>query len=204
MVEYSDKNSSVFTKYMQKCKMLLTRERYINRNHRPRYASDGPCLHKTEAEQTQPCHFRLIRIVTWLVKIVYDIYHNNDVIMNAMASQITGVSIVYPTVCLGADHKKSKLCVTGLFKGNSPVTDEFPTQRVSNAENVSIWWRHHVMGSGHLNLTRLYRIISCIISCDLPCLRIPKALQQNMFHSVSALFLALLFHYMSSTNYHVT
>ena len=27
--------------------------------------------------------------------------------------------------------------------GNSPVTSEFPAQRVSNAENVSIWWRHH-------------------------------------------------------------
>ena len=24
-----------------------------------------------------------------------------------------------------------------------PVTGEFPTQRESNAENVSIWWRHH-------------------------------------------------------------
>ena len=31
----------------------------------------------------------------------------------------------------------------GLFEGNSPVTVEFRTQRVSNAENVSIWWRHH-------------------------------------------------------------
>ena len=29
--------------------------------------------------------------------------------------------------------------------GNSPVTDEFPAQRVSNAENVSIWWLHHVL-----------------------------------------------------------
>ena len=27
---------------------------------------------------------------------------------------------------------------------NSPVTGEFPAQRASNAENVSIWWRHHV------------------------------------------------------------
>ena len=27
--------------------------------------------------------------------------------------------------------------------GNSPVTGEFPTQRASNAEIVSIWWRHH-------------------------------------------------------------
>ena len=39
--------------------------------------------------------------------------------------------------------KTSKLCVTGLCGGNSPVTDEFPAQRASNAENVSIWWRHH-------------------------------------------------------------
>ena len=39
--------------------------------------------------------------------------------------------------------KTSKLRVTGLYGGNSPVTGEFPTQRVSNAENVSIWWRHH-------------------------------------------------------------
>ena len=41
--------------------------------------------------------------------------------------------------------KRSKLRVTGLCVGNSPVTGEFPAHRVSNAENVSIWWRHHVM-----------------------------------------------------------
>ena len=35
--------------------------------------------------------------------------------------------------------KTSKLRVTGLCEGNSPVTGEFPTQRASNAENVSIW-----------------------------------------------------------------
>ena len=39
--------------------------------------------------------------------------------------------------------KISKFCIIGLFEGNSPVTDEFATQRVSNAENVPIWWRHH-------------------------------------------------------------
>ena len=39
--------------------------------------------------------------------------------------------------------KTSKLRVTGLCAGNSPVTGEFPAQMVSNAENVSIWWRHH-------------------------------------------------------------
>ena len=40
-------------------------------------------------------------------------------------------------------QETSKLRVTGLCEGNSPVTGEFPTQRASNVENVSIWWRHH-------------------------------------------------------------
>ena len=39
--------------------------------------------------------------------------------------------------------KTSKLRVTGLCVGNSPMTGEFPTQRASNAENIFIWWRHH-------------------------------------------------------------
>ena len=39
--------------------------------------------------------------------------------------------------------KTSKLHVTGLCVRNSPGTGEFPAQMASNAENVSIWWRHH-------------------------------------------------------------
>ena len=39
--------------------------------------------------------------------------------------------------------KTSKLPVTGLCIGNSPVTGEFPAQKANNAENASIWWRHH-------------------------------------------------------------
>ena len=46
--------------------------------------------------------------------------------------------------------KTSKLRVTGLCTGNSPGTREFPKQMVSNAENVSIWWRHH--GVGHMTV----------------------------------------------------
>ena len=38
--------------------------------------------------------------------------------------------------------KTSKLCVTGLCEGNSLVTCEFPAQRASNAEHISISWRH--------------------------------------------------------------
>ena len=42
--------------------------------------------------------------------------------------------------------KTSKLRVIGPSVGNSPVTGEFPAQMASNAENVSIWWRHHDTG----------------------------------------------------------
>ena len=55
-----------------------------------------------------------------------------------------GVSNHQPHHC-SLDHifrlkskKTSKLCVTGLCAGNSPVTGEFPAQRAINAENVSI------------------------------------------------------------------
>ena len=64
--------------------------------------------------------------------------------MNMIASQITSLTIVYSTVYSRRKSKKtSKLRVTGLCVGNSPETGEFPAQRASNAENVSIWWRRH-------------------------------------------------------------
>ena len=40
--------------------------------------------------------------------------------------------------------KVSKLRVTGLCEGNSPVAGGFPAQSASNAEIVSICWRHHI------------------------------------------------------------
>ena len=63
-------------------------------------------------------------------------WHYSDVIMDAMAFEITSLTIVYSTVYSRCRSKKtSKLRVTGLCAVNSPVA--------SNAENVSIWWRHH-------------------------------------------------------------
>ena len=73
-----------------------------------------------------------------------------------------GVSIYQPHDCLlkrlfrCRSKTTSKLRVTGLCVGNSPVTDELPAQRASNAENVSIWWRHHVVNmckSTAMNIT---------------------------------------------------
>ena len=75
----------------------------------------------------------------------------NDVIMSAMPSQNTSLTIVYSTVySRHMPNKTSKLRVTGLCEGNSPVIGEFPAQRASNAENVCIWWPHHVIPTTHV------------------------------------------------------
>ena len=63
--------------------------------------------------------------------------------MSAIASQITSLTIVYSIVYSGADERKyqspaSLAFVRGIHRWpvNSP-------QKSSNAENISIWWRHH-------------------------------------------------------------
>ena len=62
-----------------------------------------------------------------------------------MVSQITILTIVYSTVYSRRGWKKaSNLHVTDLCAGILPVTNEFPAEKASNAENASIWWRHHV------------------------------------------------------------
>ena len=79
----------------------------------------------------------------WYYIIVILSIRYSDVIM--------GVSNHHPRDCLlnrlyrRGSKKTSKLRVTGLCAGNSPVTSEFPAQMASNAENVFIWWRHHVL-----------------------------------------------------------
>ena len=65
--------------------------------------------------------------------------------MGTIASQITNLKIVFSIVYLDTEEKRSKLHVTGLCAGNSKEAGEFPAQMTSNAENVSIWWRYHVL-----------------------------------------------------------
>ena len=63
--------------------------------------------------------------------------------------------------------KTSKLRVTGLCAGNSPGTGEFPAQMASNAENVSIWWRHHESKSKPYAYFIAYTQAICIMYSDL-------------------------------------
>ena len=50
-------------------------------------------------------------------------WHYSDVIMSAMAYQITGVAIVCSTVFYARIKEISKIHVTGLCEGNPPMTD---------------------------------------------------------------------------------
>ena len=52
--------------------------------------------------------------------------------------------------------KARKIRVTGLCAGNSMVTGEFPAQMASNAENASIWWRHHEFARFQLRVYMMY------------------------------------------------
>ena len=64
--------------------------------------------------------------------------------MSMMAYQITSLTIVHSTVYSRRRSEKTpKLRVTGLYAVNSSVTGDFRAQGACNAENVSIWWRHH-------------------------------------------------------------
>ena len=81
--------------------------------------------------------------------------------MGAMASRITILTVdcLLNRLFRRRSKKALKLRATGLCEGNSPVTGEFPAQRTSNAENVSIWWRHHEPLAS-LNHIHIYRQIS--------------------------------------------
>ena len=57
-------------------------------------------------------------------------------------SQITNLMNVYSTLYSDADQRNIKVPRHWPLCGD--FTGEFPTRRDNNAENVSIWWRHHV------------------------------------------------------------
>ena len=114
--------------------------------------------------------------------------HYSDVIKGATASQITSLMIVFPTVNSGRSKKTSKLRVTDFCAGNSPVTGEFHAQMASNAENVSIWWRHHVNpnipNTGILTSMTVYiqvaELVKCLNFFKIYCMR--ALFKVNMMH----------------------
>ena len=69
--------------------------------------------------------------------------HYTDVIMGAMVSQITSLTIVYSTVYSGADQRKhqspaSLAFVQGINREPVNSPHKWPVTR----KNLPIWWRH--------------------------------------------------------------
>ena len=62
--------------------------------------------------------------------------------MSTMASQIL---IVYSKACLGGAYQRKHQSSASLdfMRGIRRLPVDFPSQRASNTEIVSIWWRHH-------------------------------------------------------------
>ena len=95
-------------------------------------------------KHTDPATLLFLRFTFVTGRII--IYHYNEVIMGTMTSQITSLTIVYSTVCSGADQRKHQSSASLAFvRGIHRGTGEFPAQIGSNAESVSIWWRYHAI-----------------------------------------------------------
>ena len=69
--------------------------------------------------------------------------HYCDVIMTSVASQITSLAVVYSIVYSDADQRKHQSSASLAFVRGIHRDWWIPAQRASNAENASIWWRHH-------------------------------------------------------------
>ena len=126
---------------------------------------------------------RYIYIYIYIYMFLYSIMASLEWCHNERDS----VSDHQPHVCLlnrlfrRRSKKTPQFRVTGLCVGNSPVTaGEFPTQKASNAENVSISWRHHVRTNTELgdktNIAGALLDVMCQWSgSELPCMRIASS-----------------------------
>ena len=82
--------------------------------------------------------------ISWNEKLFWINYlHYDDVIMGAIGSQITSLTIVYSTVYSDTDQRKHQSSASLAFVRGIHRSGEFPAQMASDAENVSIWSRHH-------------------------------------------------------------
>ena len=94
----------------------------------------GGCL------KFKPCFVTFVfenKIFLYFTSLLSNHY---DIIMSAMASEITSLTIIYSTA---KSNKTSILRVTSLCDGNSPVNS--PLKGPVTRNSFSNWWRHDVL-----------------------------------------------------------
>ena len=117
------------------------------------YIESGPWSHQNVAAQhlsvVEPLHIKLyavpecmptilhitLRPPLYMVKTLHWRHNEHDGISNHQR-----IGCFFKRLFRCRSKKISKLCVTGPWEANPPVTSGFPSQRASNAENISIWW----------------------------------------------------------------
>ena len=110
------------------------------------------------------------QLVKFQIELLKNIYYYSDVIMNAMASQITGPWIVYPTVCSGAEQRKHRSSASMAFvRGIHRWPVNSSHKGLVTRKNISIWWRHHVYSTFTVSvLKRLYAMgFPVLVRCQI-------------------------------------
>ena len=108
-------------------------------------------LCKTTMTGTRPTYQIVMERQMWIkCACLYCLSCQSDILLQWRHNDCDGISNHRRSHCLlncwfrCRSKKTSKLRVTGLCEGNSPVTGEFPAEKASNTEIISIWWRHHI------------------------------------------------------------
>ena len=97
-----------------------------------------------------PCKFLLARAIRPMELLKPDAtlqWHHNE--CNGIANH-QHLDCLLHHLFRRRSKKTLTLHVTGLCEGNWLVTSGFPSQRASNAENISNGWHHHVAVSIHV------------------------------------------------------
>ena len=137
------------------------------------YRENRCVLHHIDAQHVTCAQFCTIGI-SFILLHQNNLHHNYyDITMGAMASQNTCLTIVYTTVFSGADQRKNIKAPR-----NWPLCREFTgdrwipcTQMASNAENVSIWWRHHDI-CNYCHICVITTMVNTMIHLSIICFKV--------------------------------
>ena len=117
------------------------------------------CWRNVEFDHTSYWWYTQMTDTLWLIIVIYTSSHKgrhyNDVIMGAIAYQITSPTIVYSTIYSGSDKKKHKSSASLAFVRGIhrwPVTGEFPAQKAINAD----FFYFYLMTSSCLKILHMF------------------------------------------------
>ena len=129
--------------------------------------TDG--MYQDRLQNNRHENIRIAYCVCYVLYWLMTQLHWNDVTISTKASQITVVSINWSNVCSDTNQRKHQTPCHRPSWGES-------TQMTTTAENVSIWWRHHICAVRILNHGHRLRCCACCVVSHMICITL--ALEQ--------------------------